>query len=166
MGTMELLLTMPVAPWQPIVGKFLAGWIVIAIALFLTFPFVLTVNYLGDPDNGIILAGYLGSLLLAGSYLAVTSFTSALTRNQVICFILAVAICLFLVLSGFGPVSDFLAQFAPRGFVDFVAGFSVMTHIESIQRGILDTSDLVYFLSVIGLGLFATGVALKSHRVG
>ena len=164
MGTLEWLMTMPVSPWQPILGKFLAGWLVVALALVLTFPFVITVNFLGDPDNGVILAGYLGSWFLAGAYLAVTSLTSALTRNQVVCFILAVAICLFLVLSGWPPVTGFLSHFVGRGVVEFVASLSVMTHFEAIQRGVLDTGDVVYFLSVIVLGLLGTSFVLKAHR--
>jgi len=164
MGTLEWLMTMPVSPWQPILGKFLASWLVVALALVLTFPFVITVNFLGDPDNGVILAGYLGSWFLAGAYLAVTSLTSALTRNQVVCFILAVAICLFLVLSGWPPVTGFLSHFVGRGVVEFVASLSVMTHFEAIQRGVLDTGDVVYFLSVIVLGLLGTSFVLKAHR--
>jgi len=164
MGTLEWLMTMPVSPWQPILGKFLAGWLVVALALVLTFPFVITVNFLGEPDNGVILAGYLGSWFLAGAYLAVTSLTSALTRNQVVCFILAVAICLFLLLSGWPPVTGFLSHFVGRGVVEFVASLSVMTHFEAIQRGVLDTGDVVYFLSVIVLGLLGTSFVLKAHR--
>lgn len=164
MGTLEWLMTMPVSPWQPILGKFLASWLVVALALVLTFPFVITVNFLGEPDNGVILAGYLGSWFLAGAYLAVTSLTSALTRNQVVCFILAVAICLFLVLSGWPPVTGFLSHFVGRGVVEFVASLSVMTHFEAIQRGVLDTGDMVYFLSVIVLGLLGTSFVLKAHR--
>jgi len=166
MGTLEWLMTMPVSPWQPILGKFLASWLVVALALVLTFPFVITVNFLGEPDNGVILAGYLGSWFLAGAYLAVTSLTSALTRNQVVCFILAVAICLFLVLSGWPPVTGFLSHFVGRGVVEFVASLSVMTHFEAIQRGVLDTGDVVYFLSVIVLGLLGTSFVLKAHRAG
>jgi ABC-2 type transport system permease protein len=134
--------------------------------LLLTFPIAITANYLGDPDNGAILAGYLGSLLLAGAYLAVTSLTSAITRNQVIAFILAVTGCLFLVLAGWPPVTQVLTSWAPAAVVDFVAGFSVMTHFDSIQRGVLDTGDLVYFASVIVFGLAATDAALKFHRGG
>lgn len=166
MGTLEWLMTMPVSPWQPILGKFLASWLVVALALALTFPFVITVNFLGDPDNGVIVAGYLGSWFLAGAYLAVTSLTSALTRNQVVSFILAVAICLFLVLSGWPPVTGFLSHFVGRGVVEFVASLSVMTHFEAIQRGVLDTGDVVYFLSVIFLGLLGTSFVLKTHRAG
>ncbi len=165
-GTIELLLTMPVTTWQAILGKFLASWIFLALALALTFPVVITVSVLGEPDNGIIVAGYLGSLFLAGAYLAVTCMTSALTRNQVVAFILSVVICLFLILVGFNPVTDLLARWASPGFVDTVAAFSVMTHFDGFQKGVIDTRDLFFFLSVIGFALFATGVVIRSHRAG
>jgi ABC-2 type transport system permease protein len=165
-GTIELLLTMPVTTWQAILGKFLASWIFLALALALTFPVVITVNVLGEPDNGIIVAGYLGSLFLAGAYLAVTCMTSALTRNQVVAFILSVVICLFLILVGFNPVTDLLVRWASPGFVDTVAAFSVMTHFDGFQKGVIDTRDLFFFLSVIGFALFATGVIIRSHRAG
>src|SRR5262245_3465999 len=115
-GTIELLLTMPIAPWQAIVAKFLASWIFLAVALALTFPAVITVKLLGTPDTGIIAAGYLGSLLLAGAYLAVTCMTSAMTRNQVVALFLSVVICLFLILAGFNPVTDLLARWASASF--------------------------------------------------
>src|SRR5262245_23219712 len=126
LGTIELLLTMPVTTWQAIVGKFLASWLFLALALTLTFPVVCTVNWLGDPDNGVIFAGYVGSLLLAGSYLAVSCMTSAMTRNQVISFIVSVVICLFLILAGYEPVTNLLARFANTRVVEVVAAFSVM----------------------------------------
>lgn len=165
-GTIELLLTLPVAPWQAIVGKFLASWIFLAVALLLTFPAVITVNILGDPDNGMIAAGYLGSLLLAGTYLAITCMTSAMTRNQVVAFILSVVICLFLILAGFNPVTDLLVRWASPAVVDTVAAFSVITHFDAFQRGVIDSRDLVFFLSVIGFALFATGVVIRGHRAG
>ncbi len=165
-GTLELLLTMPVTAWQAILGKFLASWAFLAIALALTFPVVITVNLLGSPDNGIIVAGYLGSLLLAGAYLAISCMTSAMTRNQVVAFILAVVICLFLILCGFNPVTDLLAHWASPAFVDTVAAFSVITHFDGFQKGVIDTRDLFYFLSVIGFALFATGVILRNYRAG
>jgi ABC-2 type transport system permease protein len=133
LGTIELLLTMPVTPWQAIVGKFLASWAVVGIALLLTFPVVWTVNYLGSPDNGVILAGYIGSFLMAGAYLAITAMTSAMTRNQVVSFIVSVVISLFLILAGWPPVTNMLVQWASPWFVDGIAAFSVMTHFESIQ---------------------------------
>lgn len=165
-GTIELLLTLPVAPWQAIVAKFLASWIFLAVALVLTFPTVITVNVLGEPDNGMIAAGYVGSLLLAGAYLAITCMTSALTRNQVVAFILSVVICLFLILAGFNPVTDLLVRWASPAVVDTIAAFSVVTHFDAFQRGVIDSRDLVFFLSLIGFALFATGVIIRGHRAG
>ncbi|HEY4637160.1 MAG TPA: ABC transporter permease [Burkholderiales bacterium] len=162
-GTLELLLTLPVTAWQAILGKFLASWLFLAIALALTFPVVVTVNVLGAPDNGAILAGYLGSLFLAGAYLAITCLTSALTRNQVIAFILAVVACLFLILAGFSPVTDLLVRWASPAVVDTVAAFSVVTHFDGFQKGVVDSRDLLFFLSVIGYALFATGVVLRNR---
>ena len=163
-GTMELLLTMPVAPWHTILGKFLASWAFLALALILTFPIILTTSYLGEPDYGPIACGYIGSIFLAGGYLAVSSMTSALTRNQVISFILSVVICLFLVLAGYPPVTDMLVNWAPGWLVDTVTSFSVMTHFFSFQRGVLDARDIVFFLSLIGFCLFSTSVILRSLR--
>jgi ABC-2 type transport system permease protein len=162
-GTLELLLTLPVTAWQAILGKFLASWVFLAIALALTFPVVVTVNVLGEPDNGAILAGYLGSLFLAGAYLAITCLTSAMTRNQVIAFILAVVACLFLILAGFSPVTDLLVRWASPAVVDTVAAFSVVTHFDGFQKGVVDSKDLFFFLSVIGYALFATGVVLRNR---
>jgi ABC-2 type transport system permease protein len=166
LGTMELLLTMPITPWQAIVGKFIASWLVLALALALTFPIVITVNYLGHPDNGVIAAGYIGSFLLAGAYLSIAAMTSALTRNQVVSFILAVVICLFLVLVGYPPVTDLLVQWANPWLVQAISSFSVITHFESIRKGVLDSRDIIFFLSVIGFSLFTTSVILRSHRAG
>ena len=165
-GTMELLLTMPITTWQAILGKFLASWAFLAIALLLTFPIVLTVNYLGDPDNGIVFAGYIGSLLLAGAYLAISSMTSAMTRNQVVSFIVSVVICLFLIIAGFGPVTDLLTNWGNASLVDTIASFSVITHFDPFQKGIVDIRDVVFFLSVIAFSLFATGVIIRAHRAG
>lgn len=166
LGTIELLLTMPVTTWQALIGKFLASWLFLALALALTFPVVITVNYLGHPDNGVILTGYLGSLLLAGSYLAVTCMTSAMTRNQVISFIVAVLICLFLILAGYEPVTGLLSRFASARVVEIVAAFSVMTHFDGFQRGVIDLRDVVFFASLMGFALFTTGVIIRSHRAG
>lgn len=165
-GTMELLLTMPVNAWEAILAKFLASWLFLAIALALTFPVVVTVNVLGDPDNGQIAAGYCGSLLLSGAYLALTCITSAMTRNQVIAFILAVVSCLFLILAGFNPVTDMLTRWASPALVEAVAAFSVITHYDSFQKGVLDVRDILYFMSVIGFALFATSVIIRNHRAG
>jgi gliding motility-associated transport system permease protein len=166
LGTLELLLTMPVASWQAILGKFLASWVFLAIALALTFPMIVTVNWLGDPDNGVIASGYVGALLLAGAYLALSSMTSAMTRNQVIAFIVAVVLCLVLILVGFSPLTDMLGRWASPRVVEVVAGFSVLTHYDGFQRGVIDTRDLAYFLSVMAFSLFATGVIIRSHRAG
>ena len=166
LGTIELLLTMPVTPWQAIVGKFIASWVVLILALALTFPLVITVNYLGHPDNGIIAAGYLGSVLLSGTYLAIAAMTSAMTRNQVVSFILSVVLCLFLILAGWPPVTDLLVRWANPWFVQAVSAFSVMTHFEAIQKGVLDSRDILYFISVIVFCLFTTSVILRAHRAG
>jgi ABC-2 type transport system permease protein len=166
LGTIELLLTMPITPWQAIVGKFLASWAVVAVALALTFPVWITVNYLGNPDNGVIIGGYIGSLLMAGSYLAISAMTSAMTRNQVVAFIVAVVISLFLILAGFPPVTDMLVTWAKPWLVDGIAAFSVMTHFESIQKGVLDSRDILYFFSVIAFCLFTTSTIIRAHRAG
>lgn len=166
LGTMELLLTMPITAWQAIVGKFLASWVFLGLALALTFPVAITVNWLGDPDNGVIYAGYVGSLLLAGTYLAISCMTSAMTRNQVISFILSVMICLFLILAGYTPVTDLLTRVANPVIVQIIAAFSVMTHFEAFQRGVLDTRDVIFFASVIGFALFTTGVIIRNQRAG
>ena len=165
-GTIELLLTLPIAPWQAIVAKFLASWAFLAVALLLTFPAVITVNLLGSPDNGIIVAGYLGSFLLAGTYLAITCMTSAMTRNQVVALILSVVICLFLILAGWPPITDLLVQWAPVWLVDTVASFSVIPHFQGLQMGVIDLRDLIFFGSMIGFALFATGVVIRGHRSG
>lgn len=165
-GTIELLLTMPVTTAQAIVGKFLASWLFLALALALTFPVIITANVLGDPDNGVIFTGYLGSLMLAGAYLAVSCMTSAMTRNQVVAFILSVVVCLFLILAGFNPVTDLMVRWASPAFIDTVAAFSVMTHFDGFQKGVIDSRDLLFFLSVIGFALFATGVIIRGHRAG
>jgi ABC-2 type transport system permease protein len=165
-GTLELLLTMPITAWQAIVGKFLASWIFLLLALALTFPVVITVNYLGSPDNGVIFAGYVGSFLMAGAYLAISCMTSSMTRNQVVSFIVAVVICLFLVLCGFPPVTNLLTRMDKPWLVDTVASLSVITHFEWFTKGVLDSRDVIFFLSIIGFSLFTTGVILRSHRAG
>jgi ABC-2 type transport system permease protein len=163
-GTLELLLTMPITPWQAIVGKFLASWLFLGLALVLTFPVVITVNYLGDPDNGVIFAGYVGSWLMAGSYLAISCITSAMTRTQVVSFIVSLVVCLFMILAGFQPVVDAMQGWARPWLVDLVTSFSVITHFDGFQKGILDSRDVLFFLSVIGFSLFTTSVILRGHR--
>lgn len=163
-GTLELLLTMPVSAWQAILGKFIASWLFLGLALFLTFPIVITVNYLGNPDNGVILAGYVGSWLMSGAYLAISCITSAMTRTQVVSFIISVVVCFFLILCGFSPVVRFLEGWASPMIVDFVTSFSVITHFDGFQKGVLDFRDVLFFLSVIGFSLFTTSVILREHR--
>jgi ABC-2 type transport system permease protein len=166
LGTMELLLTMPITAWQAIVGKFIASWLFLALALFLTFPVVCTVKFLGPADLGVIFAGYVGSALLAGGYLAVTCMTSAMTRNQVISFILSVVICFFLILAGWEPVTNLLVRWAPDWLVSTVAGFSVMPHFIGFQRGVLDSRDFIFFASLMVFCLFSTSVILRNLRSG
>jgi ABC-2 type transport system permease protein len=165
-GTLELLLTMPIAPWEAIVGKFVASWLFLGLALVLTFPVVLTVNHLGSPDNGVIFAAYVGSWLMAGAYLAVSCITSAITRSQVVSFIISVVACLFLILAGFPPVINLLQNLTNnwQWLVDTITSFSVITHFEGFQKGVLDSRDVIFFLSVIGFSLFTTSVILRTHR--
>ncbi|MEI6713003.1 MAG: ABC transporter permease [Verrucomicrobiota bacterium] len=166
LGTLELLLTMPVTAWQAILGKFIAAWLVVGLALGLTFPVWVTVNYLGSPDNGVIFAGYLGSFLMGGAYLAITAMTSAMTRNQVVAFIVSVVLSLFLILAGYPPVTNMLVHWANPWVVEVIAAFSVMTHFQSIQQGVIDSRDILYFVSVIVFSLFTTGVIVRTHRAG
>lgn len=163
-GTIELILTLPITTTEAILGKFLAAWFFLGTALFLSFPLVITVLYLGDPDVGTLMCSYIGSFLMAGAYLSVGCMTSSLTRNQVISFILSVVICLFLVLAGWTPVTNILSGWAPPWLVDTVAGFSFMSHFATMQRGILDLRDLLYFLTVIFFMLFANAVVLQSRK--
>src|SRR5438552_999791 len=164
-GTLELLLTMPITAWQAIVGKFLASWLFLGLALALTFPVWITVNYLGSPDNGVIFCGYIGSWLMAGAYLAISCITSAMTRTQVVSFIVSVVVCLFLILAGFPPVINLLENWVPK-LVDLIACFSVITHFEGFQKGVLDSRDIIFFLSLIVFSLFTTSVILRTHRAG
>src|SRR5512142_1326358 len=147
LGTMELLLTMPITAWQAIVGKFLASWIFLIIALALTFPVVITVAYLGNADMGAIFAGYVGSAMLAGGYLAITCLTSAMTRAQVVSFIISVVVCFFLILAGLEVVSDWLIDWSPW-LANFVGSFSVIPHFLSFQKGVIDLRDMIFFLSL------------------
>ncbi len=163
-GTIELLMTMPLTPWQAILGKFLASWIFLGIALALTFPMWLTINWLGTPDNGVVLAGYVGSMLLAGAYLSVASMTSAMTRNQVIAFIVAVMLCLALILVGFVPITTLLGRYLSPVGVERVASFGVLTHFDGFQKGVLDSRNVLFFLSVMAFSLFTTAVLVRNRR--
>ena len=165
-GTIELLFTLPVTMTEVVLGKFLAAWKFTAIALSLTFPLWITVNYLGDPDNGVILAGYLGSLLMAGAFLAIGSCISALTRNQVIAFVVSGVVCLGFVLSGFPLVLDFVGAIAPAIVVDAVRSFSFLTHFQAIGKGVLDAGDVIYFASLIVFWLFLNAVVIEWRKAG
>lgn len=160
-GTIELLMTLPLTLCQVVLGKYLAAVVFTAIALALTFPLWITVNYLGEPDNGAILAGYFGSLLMAGGFLAVGAFISALTKNQVIAFVMTAAACFVLIASGAPIVLSFFAGWAPKAVVDFVASLSFLAHFTDISKGVLDLRDVVYFLSLIAAFLFANAVAVE-----
>ncbi|MEP6897998.1 MAG: ABC transporter permease subunit [Rhodanobacter sp.] len=150
-GTLELLLTLPLTLWQAMLGKFLAAWVFIGLALILTFPIWITVNYLGTPDNGVVLAGYLGSWLMAGTFIAIGACLSALTRSQVVAFILTALVCVLLILAGQQQVLDFFQGALPRKLINAVAHLSMLRHFEAIARGVLDVRDLLYFvLSMFG----------------
>ena len=163
-GTIELLFTLPVTMIQAVIGKFLAAWAFTAIALALTFPLWITVNYLGDPDNGVVLAGYLGSLLMAGAFLAIGSCISALTRNQVIAFVVSGVVSLGFVLSGFPLVLEFVGALAPPIVVDAVRSFSFLTHFQAISKGVIQAGDIVYFVSLIVFWLFVNAVVIEWRK--
>ena len=163
-GTIEMLLTLPVTMWQAVVGKFLAAWAFIGIALMLTFPIWITVNYLGSPDNGVIVAGYLGSFLMAGAFLAIGACLSACTRSQVIAFILTVVVCFLFLLAGVPLVLNFFSAWAPQGVVDAVSSLSFLTHFGSISRGVIDLRDLLYFLLTVAFWLYASAVVVDLKK--
>ncbi len=165
-GTLELLLTLPVTTTRVVVAKYLAAWSFLLVALALTFPMWITVNLLGDPDNGVIAAGYLASALMAGAYLAIGASFSALTRNQVVAFILSIVACFLFNLAGFPLVLDLFAGWAPPGVVEAVASVSFLTHFESLAKGLVDLRDLVFFASVIALFLFANVLFVEIKKAG
>ena len=163
-GSIELLLTLPVTMWEAVLGKFVAAWLFTAVALVLTFPIWLTVNYLGDPDNGVILAGYVGSWLMAGAFLAIGSCISAANRNQVVAFILTVVVCFIFVMAGFPLVLDVFGTWAPQALVDMIAGLSVLTHFSALSKGVLDLRDILYFALVMGAWLYATSIVIDLKK--
>jgi len=163
-GTVELLLTLPVTLWQAVLGKFLAAWAFLGLALLLTFPVWLTVNYLGDPDNGVIAAGYIGSWLMAGGFLAIGACMSALTRNQVVAFILSVVVCFAFLLSGLPMITDLFSSWAPQSLLDAIADFSFLAHFSTISRGVIDLQDLLYFALVIVFWLLANTIVLEMKK--
>ena len=163
LGTIELLLTLPIAQWQAVLGKFLAAWAFCAIALALTFPLIVTVNVLGDPDNGVIATGYIGCLLVAGAYLAIGSALSALTKNQVIAFVLAVAVCFLFAAAGSPVVTEFLSKNIPA-LADVARGLSVTERLAAFSRGVIAARDLIFFASFIAVWLFANTLAVDARK--
>ena len=163
-GTLELILTLPVSLTASVVGKFLAAWVFTGLALLGTFPIWVTVNYLGDPDNTVIAISYIGSLLMAGGFLSIGSCVSALTKNQVIAFVISFIICLAFNLSGFPMVLDVFNAWAPQFVVEVIGSFSFLTHFDSIQKGVIDIRDLIFFASLIGFWLFANVLAIEFNK--
>jgi ABC-2 type transport system permease protein len=160
-GTIELLFTLPVTTLEAVLAKFLAAWTFLAVAILLSFPMILTVSYLGDPDWGIIITSYFGSILMAGAYLGVCTVTSAMTKNQVISFVISVVVCLIILLLGFSVFNETLTSVLPIWVTDLIANFSFSTHFEPFTKGIIDPKDLVYFLSLIGFSLFINVLVLE-----
>ncbi|EDN69022.1 ABC transporter, permease protein [Beggiatoa sp. PS] len=163
-GSIELLLTLPITITEAVLGKFLAAWAFTAIALAFTFPVWISVNHLGNPDNAVILAGYFGSFLMAGGFLAIGACMSALTKNQVIAFIVTAVVCLAFILSGFPLVLDFFSGWAPQIIVQTISSFSFLTHFEAISKGVIDARDIIYFLTLIAFWLFATTILIEMKK--
>ena len=163
-GSIELLMTLPVTRAEAVLGKFVAAWVFAGLTLLLTFPMVITVNYLGEPDNGAIVTGYIGSWLLAGGYLAIGSCMSALAKNQVIAFILAVTMCFVFIVSGFPMLLDALSGWAPQALVDAVASLSFLTRFEAISKGVIELRDLLYFVTLIAAWLGATAIVIDLKK--
>ena len=165
-GTIELFLTLPITIGEAVLGKFLAAWAFVGIALALTFPIWITVNMLGDPDNGIIVAGYAGSLMMSAGYLAIGSCVSAMTKSQVIAFVVAAAACFVFTVSGTPLVIAFFSGWAPGAVVEAVAGLSFLTHYNAIMRGVIDIRDLIYFVSLVAAFLFANAAIVEMKKAG
>mgnify|MGYP006160193457 FL=1 len=163
-GTLELLLTLPLTLWQAVLGKFLAAWAFLGLALALTFPMWITVAWLGEPDHGVIVASYLGSWLMSGAFLAVGGALSAATRSQVVAFILTVVVCLLFLLAGFPMALDMVRGGAPQPLVDAFAGLSFLTHFQAITRGVLDLRDVVFFVLCIAAWLWATVLVIDMKK--
>jgi ABC-2 type transport system permease protein len=160
-GSIELLFTLPLTTLEAVLAKFLASWAFVGIALLLSFPLAATVGFLGEPDYGVIATSYLGALLMAGSFLGISALSSALTKNQVVSFVVSLLACLVLVLLGWSVFNGALGAFLPQTLVDLLANFSFTTHFEPFTKGIIDPKDLVFFLSVTLFSLFLNVVALE-----
>lgn len=163
-GSIELLLTLPITIMQAVLGKFCAAWLFIVIALALTFPMVITVCYLGDPDVGLIITGYLGTVLMAGGFLSIGSFFSIITKNQVISFVLSVVACAVLVYAGMPSTLNYFSTFLPAGLVSAIGGLSFQVHFESIQKGMLEFKDFSYFILLIIGWIFASAYILDERK--
>ncbi len=163
-GTMELLMTLPVSTVQAVAGKFLAAWAFAIIALSLTFPVWITINYLGDPDNGVIVTNYVGSMMMAGAYLAIGGFVSALTRNQVIAFVISAAVIFLFMMSGLDMVLSAFRGWAPAFVTDLVQSMSFLSHYDSIIQGVIDVRDVIFFLSIMGMFLFANVITVDLKK--
>ena len=163
-GTIELLITLPIPLWNVVVGKFLAAWAFTAVALLCTVPIVITVNYLGDPDNLVIVSGYVGSLLMAGGFLSIGACISGFTKNQVIAFVLSFVTCFAFNLCGYKVVLDFFSGWAPPLLVEAISSLSFLTHFDSILKGVIDLRDLVFFVSLIGLWLYLNTLVIDTHK--
>ena len=163
-GTIEFLLTLPVSLFEASLAKFFAGWVFLGLALFFTFPIVLTVGFLGSPDYGVILASYVGSFLMAGAFLAIGCAVSALTDSQVVSFVITTSICLIFILLGFDPVTSTLLDIFPSRLVEQITAMSFPAHFESIQRGVVEFSDFVYFVSLILYALYAGMIIIERKK--
>jgi ABC-2 type transport system permease protein len=163
-GSIELLFTLPITITQAVLGKFFAAWLFLVIALALTFPMVITVCYLGEPDIGLIINGYLGSVLMAGGFLAIGCFFSALSKNQVISFVLSVVACAVLVFAGMPTTLSYVSTFLPAGMVSAIGNMSFQAHFESIQRGVLKFGDLSYFILLIIGWIVACSIVLDDRK--
>ena len=160
-GTIELLFTLPITVLDAVIGKFLAAWAFLALAILLSFPMAITVGYLGHPDWGVVASGYFGSILMAGAYLGVCSLMSTLTKNQVISFVLSVMVCVILLFLGWSVFSPVLNSILPVWLVDLLANFSFITHFDALRKGIIDPKDVIFFLSLTGFTLFLNVIALE-----
>lgn len=165
-GTIELFLTLPIPVWAAVLGKFLAAWLFLGLALALTFPIWITVNVLGEPDNGVIMASYVGSFLMAGGYVAIGSCLSAATKNQVIAFVVTVTVCFLMTAGGAGFVTDLISEFMSDGALKTVAGLSVLPHFNQIIKGVIDARDVVYFAALMIAWLLATIVVVDYKKAG
>ncbi len=163
-GSIELLMTLPISVFEAVLGKFLAAWAFTGLALILNFPLWITVNILGSPDNGVIFAGFVGSWLMAGGFLAIGATISSVTKNQVIAFVLSVIVSLIFVLAGYGIVLDFFSSWAPQTLVEVISSFSFLTHFDAISKGVIDVRDLLYFVALIAIWLFANALIVNARK--